>query len=247
MARKMTSCRTLLCVILLVSAIPVPAASPQDERAAATAASLGHAHHLLWQRAVAAGFDDGSGAADPSRRQAAIDAYVGSRIRPVEPGEQALQARYRELVRLVGPQEYRIRLLQSNDAAAVKRAHERAQAGVPFERLAGELSRVPSAGRGGELGWVGFPLPPTFGQTNGVPLEIARVLPHLAPGQVSEPLALADSSWALVQLEAVRDTRLPSFDSVRETLRTLFLRESTLAQARALGDEILRDAMDARP
>ncbi|MDY0057857.1 MAG: peptidylprolyl isomerase [Methyloversatilis sp.] len=242
----MTTSRTLLCVMVLVSAIPVPAASPQDERAAAVATSLGHAHHLLWRRAVAAGFDDGSGVADPSRRQAAIDAYVGSRIRPVEPGEQALQARYRELVRLVGQREYRIRLLQSDDAAAVKQAHERAQAGVPFERLASELSRVPSAARGGDLGWVGFPQPPTFGQTNGVPLEIARVLPHLAPGQVSEPLALS-GSWALVLLEAVRDTRLPSFESVRETLRTLFLRESTLAQARALGDDILREAMDARP
>lgn len=242
----MTPFRTAICATLLAFAVAVSAASPPDQRTAAAAATQTLAHDLLWRRALAAGFDDGTGASDPDRRQAAIDAYVGSRIRPVEPSKQALQARYRDLIGRTGPQEYRIRLLQSDDAAAVRRAHERAQAGVPFAHLASELSRVPSAARGGDLGWVGFALPPTLGQTNGLPLEIARVLPHLAPGELSEPLALADS-WALVLLEAVRDTQRPSFESVRETLRALFLRESALAQARALGEEIVREAMSSRP
>ena len=242
----MTPVRTSICATLLTFAIAVSAASPPDERTAAAAATQALAHDLMWRRALAAGFDDGTGASDPDRRQAAIDVYVGSRVRPVEPSEQALQARYRDLLGRTGPQEYRIRLLQSDDAAAVRSAHERAKAGVPFAQLAGELSRVPSAARGGELGWVGFVLPPTHGRTNGLPLEIAHVLPRLTPGQVSEPLALTDS-WALVLLEAVRDTQRPSFESVRETLRALFLRESALAQARALGVEIVHEAMGSRP
>jgi parvulin-like peptidyl-prolyl isomerase len=242
----MTPFRALICATLLASALAVSAASPPDERTAAAAATQALAHDLLWRRALAAGFDDGTGASDPERRQAAIDAYVGSRIRPVEPSEQALRARYRDLIGRTGSQEYRVRLLQSDDAAAVRSAYERAKAGAAFAHLASELSRVPSAARGGDLGWVGFALPPTLGQTNGLPLEIARVLPHLAPGELSEPLALADS-WVLVLLEAVRDTQRPSFESVRETLRVLFLRESALAQARALGDEMLREAVSSRP
>lgn len=241
----MTLVRTLILFTILAFASPVPAAGPPDERTAG-AATQAHVHDLLWRRAIAAGFDDDATASDPGRRQAAISAYVVSRVRPVEPSEQALLARYRDLTRRTGPKEYRVRLLQSDDAAAVKRAHERAKAGASFAQLAGELSRVPSAARAGELGWVGFALPPTFGQTNGLPLELAQVLPHLAPGQVSGPLALADS-WAIVLLEAVRDTRLPSFEEARETLRALFLRESVVAQARALRDDVVREAMASRP
>lgn len=199
------------------------------ERARQTEPEAGHAEAPV------------TGPASGAQRQRLIDAYLAGRLRPVEAAEQALLARYAELVALLGPREYRVALILARDEHTLRRAYERAVAGESFDGLARELSQAPSAARGGDLGWTGFPLPVSPGRTNGVPFELAVLLPQMSAGDISLPVPLA-GSWAMVRFEAVRDTVVPGFDSVREQIAELYRRESLIAQARALGAGLFREA-----
>lgn len=202
------------------------------------------AEALVWQGAQAAGFDSPAltgGSVERARRMAAIEAYVASRIQVIEPTEDALRARFDDIVGRLGPREFRISLIQTPDEAALRAAASRIARGSDFAHEARTSSRVPSAARGGELGWVTFPPPARQGLTNGVPLAIAESIGDLQPGQTSPPIRVGES-WALVRVDAVRDTLVPDYHSVRSSLRKAFHMESMQAQSRQLIVDLMRHA-----
>lgn len=196
------------------------------------------ARSLLLHRAASAGFlvRDAGDPADQSP-DAAIERWLQSRLQPDEPTEQALHARYRDVVAQMGPREYRISVLLTPDAEVARMAQHRLLSGEDFATLARVLSRAPSASRGGGLGWFSVPLPATQGRTAGLPLPVARVLVGMQAGQVSAPLDIGDA-LIIVRLDEVRDTRVPSFEDVAPVLRDLYIRESVRARARALAMEL---------
>lgn len=66
--------------------------------------------------------------------------------------------------------------------------------GVPFEKLAKEYSRAPSAENGGLLGWV---------PESAVEPEMKEELAQMEPGQVSSPIR-TDNGYTVIALRAVR-------------------------------------------
>lgn len=202
------------------------------------------ARELLWQKASAAGFGTAASAGIAVGREArmvAIDAYADSRVTPIEPGEAALRARYDDIVARLGPREYRLSVIQTSDHEALRVASARLIDGADFAREARAISRVPSARRGGEIGWYSFPVPVDEGRTNGLPPAIARAVIALQPGHTSAAIDTGDG-WAIVRVDAIRDTLVPAYAEVRETLRTALKAQSMQAQIRQLVLDLLRHA-----
>lgn len=202
------------------------------------------AEELMWQKAKAAGLDETQPtreAIELARRQSAVSALVSRHVRAEAPSEQALRARYADIVSRLGKQEFRLSLIQTGDEARIREAANRLGRGEDFASVARTLSEVPSAPRGGELDWVSFRQPAQPGQTNGLPIELARTAVTLQPGDVSAPIALGDS-WALIRLDARRDTLVPDFDTVRDTLAQAFVAQAIQAQTKDFVVELMRNA-----
>lgn len=172
------------------------------------------AEELIWQKAKQAGYAEGSD------RQAVIARYIAQAVGPRAVGESDMRARYKQIVATLGPREYRISLIQTADRVDLGEAQQALQRGDEFAQVAKAHSRAPSAPRGGELEWVSYRLPAREGHTSGVPIQIARALAAMRPGQVSAPIDLGDA-WALVRLDAERATVVPRYDEVKPDLQRL--------------------------
>jgi parvulin-like peptidyl-prolyl isomerase len=225
-------------ILIAVLYLGLSCTQAQTPAEAGVADARQKARAVLLHRASAEGFAaaDARASADV-QADAAIERWLESRLKPDEPTEQALRARYQDLAAQMGPHEYRLSMLLTPDAEAAHMAHRRLSSGEDFATLARILSRAPSASRGGELGWFSFPLPAAQGRTAGLPLPVARALPGMHPGQVSAPLDIGDA-LVIVRLDEVRDTRVPPFEDVAQVLRDLYIRESLRARARALAMEL---------
>ncbi|MFH1813115.1 MAG: peptidylprolyl isomerase [Pseudomonadota bacterium] len=199
------------------------------------------ARELLWQKVRASGACGASAVCDETSRDALIEAYVNRHVPVVEVSEQAIRARYDDIVSRLGQREFRFSLIGMNDADALRALADRIAAGADFAREARTHSHFASAANGGELGWHSFPEPVTDGRTNGVPAGIAQALAGMQPGQVSSPLR-AEDGWALVRLDAVRPTLTPDYADMRETLRSLLAAQAREAQLRELIVDLLRHA-----
>jgi peptidyl-prolyl cis-trans isomerase SurA len=84
-------------------------------------------------------------------------------------------------------------------------------AGAPFDSLADRYSSDPSAGPGGDLGWLKVADLPEFFQD---------VLEEMQPGDVSQVLR-ESAGFRIVKLEAREDARPYAFDEVRQELTRL--------------------------
>ena len=203
------------------------------------------ADELLWQEARKAGHGraaEVAAAAEAARRHAAVERYLKAAVKVAEPTEADIRSRYDAIVASLGPQEYRLSLIQVPDEAAVRAAAEEIADGADFAAVARRVSRAPSAARGGELDWVSFPLPPTAGHTNGLPLPVAQAVAKLALGGVSPPLALEGGGWALVRLDARRPTLIPPYEQVRATLRQALLVQAAAAASRGFVADLMKRA-----
>lgn len=199
---------------------------------------------VLWRRAQAAGDDRSptvTTAVDEARRRAAIEAYVASQITPVEPTDEALRARYRDILSGLGSEEFRPRILLHRDRAVIDGALRQLATGGDFAALARLHSQAPSAARGGDLGWVSFPLPVREGRTQGLPREVAEQLTRMVAGEVGDPIRLG-SAWLLMKLEDRRRADVPDFERARPVLRRLMLIEQMQQKAAALSAAVRLDA-----
>lgn len=172
------------------------------------------AEELVWQKAQQAGYANGSD------RQAAIARYIAQAVGPRAITETELRARYEQVVATLGTREYRISLIQTADRVTLAKAQQALHGGAAFAQVASNHSRAPSAPRGGELDWVSFRVPAREGRTSGLPIQIARALGKMKPGEISSPIDLGDA-WALVRLDAERATVVPRYDEVKPDLQRL--------------------------
>lgn len=199
---------------------------------------------LFWQEAKKRKLDktaESNADAARARRESAIRQYVLAAGKPTEPTEAEVRQRYDQTVANLGPREYRLSLIQTPDEQALRDAVKRIANGADFATEAQQISKAPSAVRGGELDWVSFPLPPAAGHTNGLPLEVAQAVVKLAPGQISAPIHLRNT-WAVVRLDARRPTLVPRFEQVKTTMRRAARVKAAEETGRALAQTIMRGA-----
>jgi len=89
--------------------------------------------------------------------------------------------------------------------------HDAVRAGAPFDSLADRYSSDPTAGPGGDLGWLKVADLPQFFQD---------VLAGMKPGDVSQVLR-ESSGFRIVKLEAREEARTYAFEEIRQELTRL--------------------------
>lgn len=136
--------------------------------------------------------------------------------RPVTDAD--VRERYEAIVREAGSDEYQVSVMTLADEPAARFALMRVRAGEPFAKVAAQTG-VAAQGDGTPR-WVSFRTPAVEGHTQGLPLPLAQVLATLKAGEVTpEPIAAA-GRYVIARLDARRPTAIPSYDAVRESLRT---------------------------
>src|SRR5690606_14482173 len=127
-------------------------------------------------------------------------------------GDAALKAFYEDSIKTLKPEEEvhaRHILVQTEDEG--NKALERLKKGEDFAKLAAELSKDPGSGKdGGDLGY--------FTKDRMVK-EFGDAAFALKPGEISG-LVKTQFGYHIIKLEDRRTKPVPSFDAVKEQLKT---------------------------
>lgn len=156
-------------------------------------------------------------AIEDAKQNAMIQRYLKEAIQPKPVSDEELHAQYEKAKGMLGPKEYKLRVLQVATEAKAKQMQGRLKKGESFAELAQQESLSPSAQRSGELDWLSFKTPAREGETGRLPLAMAQAVEKLTKGKVSEPVTVKDLWW-LVKVEDVRPTHVPTFEEARPTL-----------------------------
>ena len=144
--------------------------------------------------------------------------------------EAELRAYYRENLHLFRhPEQAYVRLIAVTDPQRARRLYLRAASGEDFSQLARKYSEHFARDRGGEWGWISRGSPawePVF---------------RLRPGEVSEPLAWR-GLWYVVKVEKLRGPGVQPFEEVKETVRSMLLREKLRRKQVEIARELRRRA-----
>jgi peptidyl-prolyl cis-trans isomerase C len=162
-------------------------------------------------------------AMDQAKANAETQLYLKDSIHPEPVTDAQVKARYDEIVASLGKEEFKARIIVVPDAATATIVLAQLKSGQPFDALARQYSKAPSASAGGELPWVSFKTPAEDGKTQGLPLAVAQAISQLPVGGVTpQPVVLGSDSKgpsAIVKLDAKRPTQLPGFEQAKETIR----------------------------
>jgi peptidyl-prolyl cis-trans isomerase C len=181
-------------------------------------------------------------AAAQARDAAMVQKYLRDAIRPSPVTETQVKQHYDAVVATLGPQEFKARMIQISDEATAMLVLAGIKSGKAFEDLARIHSRAPFAAAGGALDWVSFKTPPVEGQTQGLPLPIARALTQLQPGMITaEPIAW-NSAYYVIKLDDARPTRVPAFEQARPALKAMLEQKELERAAAALVAELVKSA-----
>jgi len=180
-------------------------------------------------------------AVEEAKNNAMIQRYLKEAIQPRPVSDDELHGQYEKAKSLLGPKEYKLRVIQVATEAKAKQLQARLKKSEPFAELAQQESLSPSAQRSGELDWLSFKLPAHEGETGRLPLAIAQAVEKLPKGKVSEPITVKDLWW-LVKLEDVRPTHVPTFEEARPMLVNAMNAKELEHTTTELVQKLLKDA-----
>ncbi|MFP6557914.1 peptidyl-prolyl cis-trans isomerase [Paraburkholderia sp. B3] len=183
------------------------------------------ARELFRQNAEKAGYGtkpEVQQAMDVAKTNAEMQLYLKDNIHAEPVTDAQVKARYDEIVASLGRVEYKPRIIVVPDEATATIVLAQLKSGQPFDALARQYSKAPSAAAGGELPWVSFKTPAEDGKTQGLPLAVAQAIAQLPAGGVTpQSVALGkDGSgpYAIVKVDAMRPTQVPAFDQAKATI-----------------------------
>lgn len=163
-----------------------------------------------------------------ARDEAMVRLYLQRNLQPRPVAESDVRRRYDALVAAMGEREYRLRLILLPDHAAATSRLEAIRRGDADFLAAG-----------GDFGWVSFRHPIDALRTLGLPVEIARALAGIErPGLLPQPVALKEG-FALVRVDAVRPSVVPSYDEARHDLRRMLEAAELARTAQALSARLV--------
>jgi peptidyl-prolyl cis-trans isomerase C len=123
--------------------------------------------------------------------------------------EAELKAEYARLVAAAPKKEYRARHILTKTQAEAEASIAQLNKGADFAKLAEQKSTDASGKKGGELGWF---------TTNQMAEPFAKAVEGLSKGSYTKTPVETPFGWHVIQLEDVRDVKLPSFDAVRNNV-----------------------------
>lgn len=155
-----------------------------------------------------------------ARQAILIRAYLQDYVRNNPISDAVLQTEYEQIKNRMGGKEYLPRhvLVETEDEA--KAIIARLRAGEAFDEVAKESMDPGSRERGGELGWSN---PGMFVQ----PFSEAMVA--LEKGEYSATPVKSDFGYHVIQLDDVRDVKVPPFEEVKPQLQQR-LQQQTVEQ-----------------
>lgn len=165
---------------------------------------------LLAQEAQRTGMDKNpriSALIEFQRKELLGRALLEEHLRKNPISEEAVRAEYDKAKARAGDREYRVRhILVTSEKEArdiIARIKTRK---AKFEDLAKRHSQDPSAGNGGDLGWVA---------PAALVSEFAEAMTKLKKGQLGNDPVQTRFGWHVIRLDDVRDLQFPSFEEVR--------------------------------
>ncbi len=156
--------------------------------------------------------------------------------------EAALKAAYDAFLKTYkGKEEIRARHIlvkEKKEAMAVIEALEK---GEKFEELAKAKSIGPSKSRGGDLGW--------FSKSGRMVKAFVDAAFNLKKGEHTAQPVKTQFGWHVIQVTDRRTKPAPTFDAMKDQLRTQLGRKLAVAELKRLQDEakIVRFKMDGSP
>ncbi len=181
-------------------------------------------------------------AIEEARTNAMVTLFLNQAIKPQPVTEADVRAQYEKIRAMLGPVEYKLRVVVTRDKARAEEALAAARLGQPFAGIAQQFSVAPSARRGGEIDWVSFRSPVREGETSGLPLVVAQAVEQMKQGDVSGPLPF-NNQWLIVRLDEKRPTVVPTFEQARPALQNML---AARALERATSDLVRTLVKDAQ-
>jgi peptidyl-prolyl cis-trans isomerase C len=169
---------------------------------------------VLMQEAIKKGFDkkpDVQGLMELARQDVLIGAYLRDYMKNHPVTEEQIKKAYEEITAKLGNKEYKARhvLVAKEDEAKAKAIIEKLRKGEKIEDLAKESKDPGSKERGGDLGWA---TPAAFAPA------FSAALIKLEKGKFTEIPVKSDFGWHVIQLEDVRELKLPSLEEAKPQL-----------------------------
>jgi peptidyl-prolyl cis-trans isomerase C len=111
----------------------------------------------------------------------------------------------------MGTKEYEVRhILVENEADAKAIIAQLDAKKAKFEDLAKKQSKDSSAANGGKLGWVA---------PGNLVKEFADAMVSLKKGEYTKTPVHSKFGWHVIEVDNVRDLKLPPFDQIKDQLR----------------------------
>ena len=170
---------------------------------------------LIRQAALKAGIDkepDFKKALEIQRTTLLVNAMLSKKLDKVDLSDAALKKEYDEQIKNMPKKEYKARhiLLKTEDEA--KAVIKQLKDGADFVKLAKEKSIGPSGPNGGDLGW--------FKASTMVP-EFADAVAKMKDGDITDKPVKTQFGWHVIKLEETREVAPPSFESMKDKLRSI--------------------------
>lgn len=136
-----------------------------------------------------------------------------------------LKAAYDENMKGQASKEYKARHILLEKEEEAKAIIKELAGGGDFEKLAKAKSTGPSGPKGGDLGW--------FKPTTMVP-PFAKAVEALKKGEISKEPVKTNFGWHVIKLEDVRDTKLPTFESMKPQIKPMLAQKKMLEYIESL-------------
>lgn len=116
-----------------------------------------------------------------------------------------------------GGKEYKVRHILVEKEADAKALIAKIKAGAKFEELAKINSKDPgSAPNGGDLEWV---------SDKALVPEFTKAMVTLKKGQMTDKPIKTQFGWHIIQLDDVRDVKIPSIPEIKEQLKAMLMQD----------------------
>lgn len=162
--------------------------------------------------------------------QTMANALLAKMSEDINVSDDDVRAEYARQTANLTNSEYKASHILVDDEELAKELIRKLGDGADFAELAKEHSTGPTGVSGGDLGWF---------QGNAMVPEFTAGVEPLVKGGITQTPVKTQFGWHVIKLDDKRNAALPDFDSVKEGLRNVLVREKLneqIAQIRASAD-----------